>query len=845
MNRTSTARLTGTAALLCALALSACGKGDTGPAGATGPTGPDGATGPAGATGPSGPTGPTGPGGPTGPAGPNTYTQETCVLCHASGQLADSTVLHQTVAAPSLASWTATITGVTIPNNTTTGGKPTITFTVKDASNNGVAGLKKFNFTIVKLYPTGSGNGSYSWKNYINRTRSGAAGTVTNGDSEATTLASTKVCAGTCTTCTSDAACGGAVGSCAIPAGRPNAAVTDLGSGNYSYTFASDLSAPQTISDCYGVLTETYVPNATTRFGLQNADSTAPNNVPFNATFDLVPDGSGAVTTREEVLTANCNGCHQRLTLHGRRIEVKYCDSCHNPGTQDPSPWPKTTPPTPAPTLQPNDFGQLDLRAFIHKIHMGKNLPSVLAGTALIINNGDFSTVGFPQDVANCTKCHTGGADSANYMNLPSRVACGACHDLTWFGAAGSMPAGFTAHVGGEQADDSNCTTSGCHAPGSTFGADKIHGAGRPENVAAGKFAYTINSVTNTAPGAFPVVNFQVTDPTVKYCAGTTTSCTVDADCGGTVGSCANPKYDILADAPFVNVTDPATGKADGSNTLSVVIGFSTTDIQNVGSGSNPGQPIRVNALTSAVKQGDGSFTVTSTVAIPASATGTGLVSLQGHPAYGVTAPRPRMAVKDAIAYFLISGKIAQRRQVVDIARCNKCHGNLSLHGNNRTGAIESCVTCHNSNATDINQRPKTGVGSDGLAEQAIDFKVMIHGIHGADYRASIGTPGAVTGIVVYGYGGSANDFSDVGYPGVITNCEACHLSGTYGPIQLNIGGTTISTSGNTADPTGFLRVTKNAATCSACHASSLQMDHMQQNGGEWGLTQAQIDALK
>jgi OmcA/MtrC family decaheme c-type cytochrome len=163
------------------------------------------------------------------------------------------------------------------------------------------------------------------------------------------------------------------------------------------------------------------------------------------------------------------------------------------------------------------------------------------------------------------------------------------------------------------------------------------------------------------------------------------------------------------------------------------------------------------------------------------------------------------------------------------------------LHGNNRTGAIESCVICHNSNATDINRRPTTGPGIDGLAEQAIDFKVLIHGIHGAEYRTSIGA----TGLVVYGFGGTANDFRDVGFPGVLANCEACHLAGTYGPISLPIGATTISTSGNPADPAGFLRVTKNAAVCSSCHASSLFMDHMQQMGGQWGLTQAQIDALK
>jgi OmcA/MtrC family decaheme c-type cytochrome len=448
----------------------------------------------------------------------------------------------------------------------------------------------------------------------------------------------------------------------------------------------------------------------------------------------------------------------------------------------------------------------------------------VLAGTPYIVNGNDFSTVGFPQDLGNCTKCHDPAlaADANNYKNVPTQTACGACHDLTWFGAVGSIPAGWTAHPGGPMTDDSACNA--CHAAGSPLGADVIHFV--PGVAASAKFAYTVVSVTNTTAGSMPSVTFKVTDPTN-----------------------ANAAYNILTDPAFANLNDPATGKPDGANALSVVIGYSTADLQNAGTGSNPGQPIRINALSNPTNNNDGTFTVTSTVAIPATATGSGLVSLQGHPADTTTSPpRARVPVQDAIMYFAITdAKVTARRTVVDINKCNVCHGlgtniaaGLSVHGNNRTGRIESCVTCHNSNATDINRRPTTGVGIDGLAEQAIDFKVMIHGIHGADYRSSIGA----TGIVVYGFGGTANDFRDVGFPGIISNCEACHVAGSYGPISLPIGATTISTSGNAADPTGFLRVTKNAAVCSSCHASTLFMDHMQQNGGQWGLTQAQIDAL-
>ena len=47
--------------------------------------------------------------------------------------------------------------------------------------------------------------------------------------------------------------------------------------------------------------------------------------------------------------------------------------------------------------------------------------------------------------------------------------------------------------------------------------------------------------------------------------------------------------------------------------------------------------------------------------------------------------------------------------QVVELAKCQVCHGvndGLALHGGNRTDSIEQCVMCHNSNATDLAQRP-------------------------------------------------------------------------------------------------------------------------------------------
>ena len=52
--------------------------------------------------------------------------------------------------------------------------------------------------------------------------------------------------------------------------------------------------------------------------------------------------------------------------------------------------------------------------------------------------------------------------------------------------------------------------------------------------------------------------------------------------------------------------------------------------------------------------------------------------------------------------------------------------------------------------------------GIDGKAEESIDFKRMVHGIHaGQADKGGFRTKG----LVVYGFGGSVNDFSEVRYP--------------------------------------------------------------------------------
>jgi len=91
---------------------------------------------------------------------------------------------------------------------------------------------------------------------------------------------------------------------------------------------------------------------------------------------------------------------------------------------------------------------------------------------------------------------------------------------------------------------------------------------------------------------------------------------------------------------------------------------------------------------------------------LPPEAVGTAAVTIDGHPAVSIDGVVNRIPVTNVVEYVGIGGATAvARRSVVDIEKCDDCHNELSLHGNNRTDNPEVCVTCHNPNATDANRR--------------------------------------------------------------------------------------------------------------------------------------------
>ncbi len=551
--------------------------------------------------------------------------------------------------------------------------------------------------------------------------------------------------------------------------------------GTYSYQFSFDFTSVT------APLEVPYNPEQTHLVAMQVADNID------NPYFTFRPsDGAvSGIDTRQVAVTASCNDCHQDLAFHGGdRKAMAYCVTCHNPDTAD-----------------ANSGNTVDMKVMIHKIHRGANLPSVEAGEPYTIwgfrnSEHDYSDVHLPMDIRNCTECHDNGdnpetqdtPDGDNWKTVPTMEACGSCHDNISFERP--VPDDMALHTGGPIESNLNC--AGCHP------ADRIVSYHRiPQRMAAADFEYQILSVENTSPGQRPRVTFSVTDP-----------------------SNGDMPWDILADPPF---TAP-----DGASRLAVLIGWDAENYDNLGSENYPAQPVSINALTDAVENTDGTFTVTSPVAIPNYVTGTGAAALEGHPAAdpdGDGLHDLRVPVKNVLQYFAITdAQPDPRREVVDIEGCNDCHETLAVHGDNRTDEPQVCVICHNSNATDIQQRPEDAAGTtDGRREQAIDLKFIIHGIHGAGMREEP--------LVVYGFGGREHVFDEVHYPGDPANCYACHIPGTYDlPLPEAVEPTTVDTGEDIAIPADDRIATPVTITCGACHDGEVAELHMLQNGGSFDI---------
>ncbi len=497
--------------------------------------------------------------------------------------------------------------------------------------------------------------------------------------------------------------------------------------GIYRYTFATQ---PANVD-----------PSLTYTVGMQVDRNFQGQRLGINPIFDFVPQG-GTPRVLESVATQQCNQCHNPLIAHGNRREVRLCMLCHDEAAVDEA----------SPTPQSIDF-----RNMIHKIHAGQDLPSIVDGppgaTFAIYGrrpaifaqkdaNGNITGVAFPRTLEDCTVCHANAPTASYYLERPATAPCATCHDNvnpSLVDTAAGPPG--TNHVANKGFADGDCAT--CHVPDSGSEFD-ISVAGAHTIPARSRQLAGLNlelvDITNHAAGEMPTISFKFTD------------------------NAGDPLLDL-----------------SGLNRVGFTFAGPTTDYTTVMTATAVGGG---SSGTLTGPDGSGVFQYTPASTIPADATGTWSVGAEARRSVdlqvseGITPKSVNEAAVNPVMNFSVDdSEVEPRREVVSIDNCGRCHGqfskDFSIHGSLRN-QTKYCVLCHNPNNSDVSQRKSDpDQVAAGAMVTPIDFKMMIHKIHRGENLEE-------KPYIIYGFGGTPHDFSELRFPGDLRDCQTCHLDSTY-----------------------------------------------------------------
>ena len=436
-----------------------------------------------------------------------------------------------------------------------------------------------------------------------------------------------------------------------------------------------------------------------------------------NPVFEFIPSGANVKVQRSVVETASCNNCHDPLKAHGgTRREVAGCALCHTEQLTD-----------------PESGESLDFKVFVHKIHRGKLLPSVIEGKSFFtvaLNQRviDFSNIRYPQamlsdgsykELRNCQACHA-DPKKDQWKRFPSIAACTSCHNNVDLATGRNHKLGPLAEG----------TCVGCHQPNGPEFGPSIAGAHTFPGFSAQLpgVVFEIQKIDDGKPGERPTVTFSV-----------------------------KTKQGEPLDA----------AKMDN---LRLVVAWPTSDYK-----------VAVEEdVRKAQPAGGGVYIYKFRYAIPPDALGSGAIGIQGFRLRDLKKPNgevikgQRDVGFNIVKYFSITDSEAvPRRQAVIIENCNVCHLTLATHGEARRNA-EFCVMCHNPSNTDEDKR-KAAKGP--LPPENIHYKRLIHRIHtGA---------AAVESLIIYGgppVKPGPIEMGDVRFPGDRRNCVKCHVPGANEP---------------------------------------------------------------
>jgi OmcA/MtrC family decaheme c-type cytochrome len=377
--------------------------------------------------------------------------------------------------------------------------------------------------------------------------------------------------------------------------------------------------------------------------------------------------------------------------------------------------------------------------------------------------------------------------------------------------------------------DDSAC--SGCHGVGkstpiaaahfpvtkvksTSSGVTSYYATNEYLPTGAYKIEYIIDSVTVDSARK-PSVKFKIKKDGADVVFGTYDAATNPNIIPNTIGG---PSIRIA----YNNTQDGITSPLDTNAYMSVpALGMSAPTVSK--STANPASTFTPAVTTSNIwasggtlaasgitwtltgPDSSGFYTVSGSVPLPASTTiATALMygsmtqtNVAGYPfaagAFGDFTPYLSSATETSYALTnpglilsppnsLVSSKstgFSARRTIVDNAKCLKCHDQLGIaanfHGGGRNNGTD-CFVCHTENSSNT-----------GWSYGANTF---IHAIHATSKRTvkyTFGSTNPSQTVTPTGYytttaaGTTATQgFFNVGYPGLLKNCEQCHVPGGY-----------------------------------------------------------------
>jgi OmcA/MtrC family decaheme c-type cytochrome len=505
---------------------------------------------------------------------------------------------------------------------------------------------------------------------------------------------------------------------------------------------------------------------------------------PAHDFMDFVPNG-GTPVDKHVAANASCTNCHELLggqvsqnSIHGRnRTGVEYCAGCHN-----------------AYHINVRTLSPVDLVYLGHEIHSGAGLADTKQHLRFDWGSETVDPTRYmayyPRDLKNCTTCHDSNIASGAgriYTN-PTIQACGSCHDDVNFATGENHP------PPGGNSPRTNSSCVNCHGPERTWDAAVAHVDAARQFAKDGDLHYVIHSIARV-------------DDTLTV------------------------EWGVLYDGEAIQ-----NGVDGWTIAATLLVGWGGEDYEHSNGTARPGNALSVSNVQNSATFAGGVYTSVIDISAEVHAGSAMYVASLGGNVN--SAAHSNLVARNAVDYL---GQ--ERRQVVALAKCTTCHeerfGVFSKHGGARHNDVERCIICHNNNSTDIQRRTSNGLDAtntpDSLDEQATNFMVMAHAIHGQGFRE------APIGIVEFS---GALNFKDARrYPGRLANCTRCHTDDTY--YGMGPRGTTFdsSTGAGLNDVNAHIKTTATMAACSSCHDGTDAQAHMKLMGGVDHWDQATIDA--